>query len=261
MSKYDYTKNDIIQALRDVGVSKGDSIFIHSNLGFFGRLEGAADREDYYKVFKEAIFEVISQDGTLVAPVFSYSFCRGEAFDKDNTPGVCGFLSEMIREDPQSIRSEDANFSVSAIGKNAALFTDDAPEYSFGPGTFWDKFLASDGKFCNFNFDSGSTFIHYVERALSVPYRYDKGFPGKSIIGRKEKKGIFYHFVYDLDKPNNGPDFTKFDKRAKELGLTKTSNLGKGQIVLISARDTFDLISSELGKNPTFLIKGTNVEL
>ena len=34
------------------------------------------------------------------------------------------------------------------------------------------------GKVLNLNFDAGSTLIHYVERELRVPYRFDKSFTG-----------------------------------------------------------------------------------
>ena len=59
MEKFDYSKNDIIQALLKVGVCKDDNIFVHSNLGFFGKLKDGISKEDYCTTFKEAIFEVI----------------------------------------------------------------------------------------------------------------------------------------------------------------------------------------------------------
>ena len=53
----------------------------------------------------------------------------------------------------------------------------------------------------------------------------------------------------------NRPDFEKFHKKAIELKKVKISNLGKGQIVCISAKNTFDLIKNEIISNPNFLIK------
>jgi len=259
MGKSDYSMEDIVKALQNVGIHYGDNIFIHSNIGFFGRLDGANDSESYYRIFKDAIFEVIGDDGTLVVPTFSYSFCWNEVFDKEKTPGICGIFSEIVRMDSQSLRSDDANFSIAAIGKNAEYFTKDAPAHSFGDKSFWERFLKCDGKFCNFNYDSASTFIHYVEKLLDVEYRYDKKFPGKFISKSKEIDSAFYHFVCDLDKPENGPDFTKFDKCSKELGIAKIADLGRGQIVSISAKDTLELIKNEINKNPGFLIKGSNV--
>lgn len=256
MQKYDYTKKNIIQSLLEVGVTKRDNLFIHSNLGFFGRLEGVYDKENLCQIFKESILEIIGNDGTIVVPTFSYSFCNREVFDKAKTVSVCGIFSEYIRQIPEAHRSDDANFSVSAIGKNAEYLTRESPQHSFGKNSFWERFLNIDGKICNFNLDSGSTFIHYVEKILSVPYRYDKLFKGESIINEKRIEKSFYHFVYDLHKHSNEPDFTKFDKKAKELGLSHMSRLGRGQIVCITARDVFNLISNEIQKHPNFLIKG-----
>jgi aminoglycoside 3-N-acetyltransferase len=252
---YDYTCEDIAQALRDTGISQGDDIFIYSNIGFFGRLKNARSPEEHYEIFKQAIFSVIKESGTLVVPTFTYSFCWDHVFDVNNTPSVAGFFSESVRLDPQSIRSGDANFSVAAIGRNAEFYTTSAPENSFGPDSFWERFLKCDGKFCNFNFDSASTFIHYVERVLKVPYRFDKRFDGTAIIDNKRERKSFFHFVYDLDKPQNAPNFAKFDKLAKELGLARVSNLGRGQVVTISAKSTYDLIESYIETDPTLLIK------
>lgn len=253
-----YSKADIVQTLKSVGVGAGDALFCHSNIGFFGFLIGAQTKEDYYKNFNEAIFEVIGPDGTLIAPTFTYSFCRDKIFDKFNTPSVCGLFSEMVRSDPKALRSDDANFSISAIGKNARYLAQSAPVESFGKNSFWDKFLAANGKICNFNFDSGSTFIHYIEKKLKVPYRYDKAFSGISIVDGRTVKKEFIHFVYDHNIPENAPEFTKFDKAAKTNGLAKTANLGKGQIVMITAVDTEKLINEQLKANPNFLIRGGN---
>ncbi|MCX6985405.1 MAG: AAC(3) family N-acetyltransferase [Lentisphaerae bacterium] len=255
---HDYSRDEIISALKGLGAQKGDNLFMHSNMGFFGRLKDAASQEDYYRIFKESILEVIGSEGTMVVPVFSYSFCKGNVFDIDETPGGCGFFSEMLRKDPSSSRSADANFSVAALGANASYFTSDAPEHSFGKGSFWDKFLKKKGKICNFNFDAGSTFVHYVEKSICVNYRYDKAFKGISKSNNVEKEQVFYHFVYDLGKSGDTPEFTKFHKKAVETGMAKTANLGRGQILLISAEDTFKLIEAEIPGNPMFLRKGND---
>lgn len=257
-SSHHYTYNDIVSSLRACGICSGDAIFIHSNVGFFGVLEGAVLPSDFYRMFKQAIFEVIGSEGTLIVPTFSYSFCRKQDFDQKNTPGVCGFLSEQVRLDRDARRSCDANFSVAAIGVKSDFFTNDTDQFSFGPNSFWARFLASRGKFCNFNFDAGSTFIHYVERALKVPYRFDKGFAG-SLVEKENassRAAIFYHFCCDLNIPSHAPVFEKFDALAKQQRFAITANLGRGQIVTISAQDTFCLIEQELKRDSNFLIRG-----
>jgi aminoglycoside 3-N-acetyltransferase len=258
--KYHYAEDDIANAFNEIGLKKGDNVFIHSNLGFFGTLKNAKYPHNYYHAFKNEILNIIGDGGTLITPTFSYSYCHDEIFIPESTPGVGGYFSDMIMKETKAIRSVDGNFSIVAIGNLAGFFTKYPPEHSFGKNSFWERFLKSNGKFVNLNFDAGSTFIHYVEKTLNVPYRFDKIFSGSSMINGKKITGVFYHFVYDLSKPNNAPDFTKFDNKTKETGLAKRVNLGKGQIVSITAQDTFNLIKSELQSNPSFLIKGKLIQ-
>ena len=253
---YDYSYDDIVQALVSAGINKGDIIFIHSNVGYFGRLEGAATRENFYYIFKRALTEVLGEAGTFVVPAFSYSFCWGKPYNKILTPSVCGVFTELVRSDNMSYRSDDANFSVVAVGRDAEYLTADAPEFSYGVGSFWEKFLQRKGKLCNFNFPPSSTFIHYVERCLKVPYRYDKPFTGIALVNGKEVKKTFYHFCYDLNKLCYQPDFSKFDQRARERKFAKSVDLGRGQVVVVSAEDSFKLIEEEIVRDQAFLIKG-----
>lgn len=256
--KYGYGREAITQALRSLGLKEGDNIFVHSNLGYFGRLSGAETAEDYFSAFAESIFAVIGHSGTLSVPTFSYSFCNGQPFEKAKTPGVCGLFSELVRTDSRALRSGDANFSVAAIGPLAGFLTENAPAYSFGEDSFWARFLQRNGRVVNFNFDAGSTFLHYVERCLKVPYRYDKAFSGISVEGTKEIPKTFYHFVYDLNKPEHGPDFTKFHREAVGAGLVKKAELGRGQMLTISARDVFDFVEAGLRDDPYLLTRGNS---
>ncbi len=251
-----YTKEDIVKAIRRLGILGGDHVFIYSNVGFFGELVGAETDEDVFKIFKEAIREVIGMGGTMIFPTFSYSFCKGEEYDPLVTPSVCGLLSEFARQDPNFLRSNDANFSIAAEGMRAKFFTENMPSYSFGEDSFWERFLNEKGLFLNFNFDAGSTFIHYVERKLDVPYRWDKPFTGNLFVYSRGQEATFYHYVRDLDKPEHAPDFTKFDAAAKAAGIAWDVNLGRGKILAVTAEDTYKLIEKEIKNNPDFLIAG-----
>jgi aminoglycoside 3-N-acetyltransferase len=253
----DYTRSDIVDSLRAVGLGEGDSVFSHSNLGFFGQLEGGNSMEEYCQIFYDAIRNVIGESGTFVVPTFTYSFTDGNFFDPSETESDMGMLSEYIRTLPKSIRSSDPNFSVTAIGPNAEYFTKNPPSHSFGQNSFWERFLAAQGKFCNFNFDSASTFIHYVERCLDVPYRWDKPFAGTLRQGNSEQRRVFYHYVRDLQSDDSTPNFEGFDKYASEEGVVNRRDLGKGQVVMISAQDTYDITESGYLNDQSFLISGS----
>jgi len=256
MNLFDYSYEDIVRCLKIVGLKNGDKIFVHSNIGFFGKLKDADNGLKFYENFKKAIFEIIGYNGTLVVPTFTYSFMNNDIFDREKSSTVCGMFSEMVRNDSSSIRSNDPNFSVSAIGMDSNFFTENLSNHSFDSNSFWNRFLEKNGKICNFNFDSGSTFFHFVEKTLNVEYRFDKQFSGNFLSNQKIQNAVWTHFVFDHNKKNHWPNFEKFSKKANNLGLVKIKNLGKGQITCISARDTFDLIKNELKNDPSFLIDG-----
>ena len=251
-----YKSNDIVKTIRQVGICEGDTVFVHSNLGYFGVLEDAACREGYADAFLRAFLEVLGPTGDLVVPTFSYSFCRGEDFNPEKTPSTCGLFSETVRMDERSVRSEDANFSIAVIGPRDRFYTENPPEYSFGPGSFWDRFLQNDGIFCNLNFDAGSTFIHYVERELQVPYRWDKPFRGRITTEHSPPvEKVFYHFVYDLEKTWDAPDFARFSREAETENIVAKSFLGRGNVVAISAKDTYEFVERRILVEPRFLLK------
>ena len=254
-SIFHYTQEEIGSALREVGLQNGDIIFTHSNVGFFGILKNATTPSDYYQAFKTEIIKVIGNEGTFIMPTFTYSYCWNQVYDKKNSPSTCGLLSEEMRKDKEVLRSNDPNFSICALGKDAEYFVKNPDHNSFGKNSIWSRFYKKQGKFVNFNFDSASTFVHFAERELEVDYRYDKAFDGTSIIGGREILDTYYHYVYDLEKPETGPDFTKFDYYAKTHNYTKTGDLGRGQIVLITAQDMFSIIKEQYKINPQFFIK------
>jgi len=179
-------------------------------------------------------------------------------FDVEKTPtSDSGVFSEFIRKDPLSKRSEDGIHSIAAIGKNAIHFTENAPEYSFGKNSFWEKFMKLNGKICRFNLNADfNTFIHYVEKNLEVKYRWDKKFNGTAIINGKELKKVNYHFVRDLSDSRTIPDLSKLESKMKEHGLINVENLGRGKILCVNSKDVFKIIKNEINKNPNFLIKG-----
>ena len=59
MNNTDYIYDDIVDAIKRVGVMKNDVLFSHSNIGFFGKLYDAKTTNDYCHAFMKAIFEII----------------------------------------------------------------------------------------------------------------------------------------------------------------------------------------------------------
>ena len=250
-----YTKNDLAEALAAVGLRRGDVVFSHSNVGFFGIPESGKDPDSVFKTIYGAFRQVIGEEGTLVVPAYTYSFCVMKPFDPDNTPSTCGLFTELVRLQPDARRSLDPIFSVAAIGRLSDELTRDAPAECFGPDSFWARFLEKDGIICNLNFDASSTFIHFVEKSLGVPYRYDKLFTGDLIVRGHRWKSSAIYSVQDLSNPSTVVAPEPFDQLARERGLAKSAPVGRGSVVAIRAADCFQLLRNQLQKEPWFLTK------
>lgn len=249
----DYNFNNIVEILKGVGVKEGDDVFMHTNLGFFGRGEGVNSAEDLCAIFFKAIQVVIGEKGTLIVPTFTYSSCHGEDFDPATTPCKMGMFSSYIMKQPGTIRSLDPNFSVAAIGERAVFYTQNPPEKSFGDNCFFERFFQQNGIICNLNFDAGSTYVHYVEHKLNVPYRYDKQFKGRVKVNGEWEERFSYHFVYD--KPENEPVFERLHILCVENGIAKVEKLGRGVVLGERAQDLFFFIQEMMKERPRFLLK------
>ena len=255
-----YNFSDVHDALTRLPLEKGDVIFTHSNLGFFGRPEGILGSAQLCEMFFEAIMAVLGEKGALVVPTFTYSFPRKQVFDTlESASSAMGTFAEWVRCHPDSIRSEDPCYSVAAIGGDAKSLVNKAPQNSFGDGSFFERFCRNGGKVLNMNFDAGSTFIHYVERKLEVPYRFDKSFSG--VIARNGEMHPASSTIWVRYLSDDALEFDSkpFNKLARENDIFHVEPLGRGQIGLISARDTYKLISETLPNRPWFLTKAESL--
>ena len=252
----DYCISDIEEALKRIGIKYGDDIFIHSNIGFFGRLENCQSRDQLCDAFLNSIYHVIGKNGTAVFPTFSYSFCHGELFDPNYTKTTCGLLSQYVLEQTSAVRSLDPNFSIAAIGDRANYYTEHPTHESFGKGCFFERFVNHNGKIVCMNFDAGSTFIHYIECKNAVEYRYNKAFNGMIQDGEKKRKDYFVHFVYSLEKPEDAPCMPNVNSFCKRYHLFKKTKLGKGALLAMPSKIYCEMIEKELRANPRFMTIG-----
>lgn len=257
MTGFNYTYGDIIDALKSVGIVEGDTLFIHSNIGFYGRMENVKRPDELCHGFLKALTDVVGETGTVVMPTFSYSFCHGEIYDAKTTPTTCGMLPEYMRKQEKVIRSNDPNFSIAAVGKLGKYYTENPAHESFGEGSFWERFLKKKGKILCMNMDCGSTFVHYIEHLNQVPYRYNKAFNGIWIDedGNK-KRDYFVHYVCSMEKPEDVAYFVRLDEKCHKEGICKSADLGKGTLLVMESEKYAEFISNTLKTEPRFLTVG-----
>ena len=78
--------------------------------------------------------------------MFSFSFCKGEVFDIQNTKSEVGIFTEYIRNLNSSVRSLHGITSFSAIGNDAKNLMSMSDKTSYGPGSIPSNLRKANGK-------------------------------------------------------------------------------------------------------------------
>src|ERR1700756_1853593 len=133
-----FTKATLFRALRESGIAPGDIVFFHPCLEALGQLSGFETPEAQCQAILEAIRDAVGPAGTIVVPTYTFSFCRHEMFDVENTPTSggpwstsAGFL-EYFRRVPGVRRSRDPIHSVCALGPAAEKLVTNVANTCFG---------------------------------------------------------------------------------------------------------------------------------
>ncbi len=250
---HDYTGIEIRNILSEVGILHGDTVYCHSNIGLFGLIDNYQAKEQVCEEFYNALLDIIGQRGTLIVPTYTNSFSNNQVFDSKNTTSNMGVFAEWVRLHSESVRSHDPAYSVAAIGAKANYYCDNIPNNSFSKDSVFDRIFTNDAKILCLN-HPGCTYLHFVERELKVPYRFDKTFNGNQLIDGNivnQDWTIWVRYLSD-DKLIHSP--TKFVKYIKNKSIAKYSNLGRGEVLSISASKVFDAVRLGLQDDPWFLI-------
>lgn len=153
-------------ALREVGLEKGDAVFVHSSFAAFEGFRGKATE------ILSSIERVIGPEGTLLMPSIPFTgtalayVAAGKVTDIRRTPSRMGLLTELLRRQKGTVRSVHPTHPVLARGGSAEALTAGHAETQTpcGKGSPFAKLRAADGKllFLGAAIES-MTFFHYLE--------------------------------------------------------------------------------------------------
>ncbi|MCV3431337.1 AAC(3) family N-acetyltransferase [Campylobacter lari] len=233
-----FYKQDLIKALKNLGIKQGDILFIHSEIYNFGI--PLVTPKKLLRIFLDCFFEVIGKEGTLIMPTFTYSFCDGKDYDKINSKTKVGVLNEFFRLQPGIKRTNDPIFSCAIKGAKEDLFLQDH-DSCFGENSVFDILTKNNGKIILFGqLWMGVTHIHYIEEKAQVSYRYFKEFQGNIIQEDQNKlpKKIKY-FVRNINKPSI-IDLVKLLTFLQKNNNLKISNFSHANIAVIDTLPFFE---------------------
>lgn len=245
---------ELVDGFKELGLEKGDVILVHSSFKSFGGVEGGP------QTVIDALLEVVGEEGTLVMPTFTPSFCErynkeGKGyFDVDNTPSETGILTEIVRKMPGAKRSVNPIYSVAVYGKLTEELSSVNDKSVFGKGSIFGKLHELDAKIMiiGLRYNNSWTFVHHIEQMEGCNYRYFKDFSGTIVVGGKRYDDTFTMLVRDLKKKvitNVDPMGEILEKR----GAVKIKKIGQSIVKLMRAKEVYDITAIEMKKNPRVL--------
>lgn len=236
MTVPEFSENFLTE-LRALGVERGDILYVSSDLTRFLanamrllKLRGKAQINSFLDSLTDSIQALVGTEGTLLFPIFSWAFCKGETFDPKTTEGDTGAWPNWILHNRTDfLRTQHPMYSFLVWGKDAetlaALENLDAwgTDSPFG---YCHKHRAK-LLLLDVTAGAGNTFHHYLEEMARVPYRYYKDFASDYLdeTGKAERR-VYRMYVRDLaieSKELSAEEFydaNKLQKKAEFSGAT-----------------------------------------
>lgn len=231
---------DIVKGLKEGGIKENNIVLVHADVSKFGKIGDIKNKSEFLRLITDSLKEVVGENGTIIMPTFSYSFCKNEEYNPDATSSTVGVLSEHFRKGKDVVRTLHPIFSVAVWGREKEIFSENLGKDSFGKDSVFGKLHHKNGKIIFFGAPFQScTFIHYIEQLFNVPYRYHKIFTGKIRIKNELYEDSCSYFVRSLDG-NAELDLLRFQDYLIQNGLMKKVELGDGEILIISADTLFN---------------------
>ena len=240
------TKKDIYVRLNEVGVKKGDLIYVASFMPILGNSPTILD--DTIDALKEAV----GNKGTIVMPVFNWDYCSGSVFDHAETPSQVGVLTEAFRQRINALRSYTPPWGTFAVmGDRAKEIISIRGTSSFGSDGITQYLYDHNARYvligCRYN--DAVIHVHWLEEKYEVPYRYWKQFRGKIRINNKVESNVSYMYARKMELDVSIDSHHLTDKLEK-TGKVKVVQIGLGELRSFLTKDYVEFITPYFKKDP-----------
>lgn len=229
-----------------LGIKGGDHIALGMSFRSVGKVSGGA------KSFVEALLDVVGPSGTIMVPTFTRNYPlflvryhKVPVFRKEETPSYTGIIAEHIRNDFRVIRSNHPTNSFAAIGGKANYLLRDHNHHSSSYSPY-SKLSDINGKVLIIGLNYHFIGIRHEAQSKAgllncVPANKGALFFDKSdrirIFVRRDKGGCIKRLP---DMINN----------LREAGIVTEGSVGKAKAVVIPARESLDIMTNLLKRNP-----------
>ena len=233
-----------------LGVKRGDTVMLHSAVFTLGVIENGL--QGLY----QAVRDLMGDDGTLIVPTFTFSFRRHQVFDVLNSPPSkeIGSFSDYIRRHPDSTRSLDPLFSMSAIGPKQQDLMERKSRNSFGEGSIYEKIFTANTLILalGITYSTGISAFMHIEKLARIDYRYDLTLEGRTVgYDGVERDDVVTHFARDESKyPTGHTNRDPFGQEMEAAGISIAADFGSGHHVALRSQPFLDFTLSALKQDP-----------
>lgn len=239
------TRQEVTNALQNVGIQHGDNLFIHSALQYLGKPVGGIE------IYYQALLDILGEAGTIAVPTFNFGFARGEPFDPQTSPAIgMGAFSEFIRTLPDAKRSSHPMQSIAAIGRHAYDLTQRDTLSAFDPGSPFERILELNFKILLLGADIDAISIyHYCEQRIGVPYRFWKDFSGK-VHTPEGWKTCTYRLYARYLEPDPRLTLKTVQATLEKRNQWNSVQLNYGRIASCFSQDFVSVVNEYLNNDP-----------
>ena len=164
-------QQQIIEALRAIGIERGAVIVVHSALSQLGYVKGGAQG------LIDALLEAVGPEGTVLMPSFPMTGSQrefldsGVVFDVRSTPSRSGEVTEIFRRRPDVLRSLHPTNPVCGWGRYASEILRDHHRSltAFGHETPYGRLAGRDDTFIVMLQTHIRSFQHHFEERVGLP--------------------------------------------------------------------------------------------
>lgn len=240
-----YTKQDIMNDLKHLGIAPTDTVLVHTSLKKIGPAENGAD------TVLDAFCEYLDR-GLLVLPGHTWSSidAKHPEFDVRESPVCVGALPEIFRKRSGVFRSLHPTHSLLAYGHDAEQFV--AGEERFdtpcAPDSCYGKLEKRNGKvlLIGVNFMK-CTLVHCIEEVAGVPGRLTDFMEPLRV---KKADGEVIAVPSHRHQNSNSDYFEKLEPVLEYRNVLTRGKIGGADSIVCGIPDLFRITLELLGKNP-----------
>lgn len=243
-------KNEILDGLGSLGISRGDVIHMHSSLRSLGPVDGGLD------CFTEAVLELLGDDGVFSVPTHTWMNVgiHQPVFHVVHTPSNLGTYPNYFLSRKDSIRSVHPSHSVAAIGGRATEFLEGHEEETtpVSATSPYGRLIGWKGKIVLFGVNlTRNTFFHCIEEMAGCGdlWSLSKGTTKRWTI---DYQGNIRELDYRSHANGVSDHYYRCESDLLNEGILKQGFVGPAPVKVVDAKGASEWLLPRLQDDPKY---------